>query len=56
MSLCFLARPAVLLLEFPNQLLAVAGDLVPLIIGQFASARQGPALELGPASFDLIPS
>jgi hypothetical protein len=49
------AGDAVVLLNPTHQLLALALDLVELVVGQLAPLLQGLAAELLPVAFDLIP-
>src|SRR5215831_16604069 len=50
-----LARDAVALLDLADHLIALAGDLIPVAVGQLAPTFAGLADELLPVAFDLIP-
>src|SRR5690242_111808 len=51
----FLARDAISVVDAADQLLAIAGDDVEVIIGELAPLLLGLALEDLPIAFDAIP-
>jgi len=50
----FLCRLAVSLLQFPDQLVPLAGDYIDIVIGQVSPRFTNLALELHPVSFDRL--
>lgn len=51
----FLLGESISLLNPPDQLIFLAGDRLPIVIGEFAPALLGGTRKMFPLAFDLIP-
>jgi len=51
----FCLRDSVSFLNPPNQLILLAGNRLPVIVGELSSALAGRSRKLFPLAFDLIP-